>query len=176
LENFFQVGSRVSPRQVTYFYFASPKKSMQKKGEPNSSPGSTCQYAALLGLVGVPLELGYRLKQSRSLIHPQLRSSAQTEGVWGAVLVALPATLQPNRKVRCNAQHRRASGLTPAAVMHRRVAQGWTDQGTRLFERSEFERDPTCSEHGRLPEAQRRDADSGVAFLLLTFLWRSKEK
>ena len=43
-------------------------------------------------------------------------------------------------------------------------------------QRSEFERDPAGREHRRLPEAKRRDADSGVAFLLGTFLWRSKEK
>ena len=32
------------------------------------------------------------------------------------------------------------------------------------------------AEHRRLPEAKRRDADSGVAFSLLTFFWRSKRK
>ncbi len=47
--------------------------------------------------------------------------------------------------------------------------------------RSEFERDPAGREHRRLPEAQRRDADSGVAFSLVTFFrpairWRSKRK
>jgi hypothetical protein len=41
-------------------------------------------------------------------------------------------------------------------------------------QRSEFERDPAGREHRRLPEAKRRDADSGVAFSLLTFFWRSK--
>ena len=51
-----------------------------------------------------------------------------------------------------------------------------TEQGERLSERSEFELDPGWTEHRRLPAAQRRDADSRVAFLLLTFLWRSKEK
>ena len=56
-------------------------------------------------------------------------------------------------------------------------AQGMADQGSRLFERRrrEFERDPAITEHRRLPAAQRRDADSRVAFLLGTFLWRSKE-
>ena len=43
-------------------------------------------------------------------------------------------------------------------------------------QRSEFERDPAGREHRRLPEAKRRDADSGVAFSLLTFFWRSKRK
>ena len=57
-------------------------------------------------------------------------------------------------------------------------AQGMADQGSRLSERRrrEFERDPASTEHRRLPGAKRRDADSRVAFLLLTFLWRSKEK
>ena len=43
-------------------------------------------------------------------------------------------------------------------------------------QRSEFERDPAGREHRRLPEAKRRDADSGVAFSLVTFFWRSKRK
>ena len=56
-------------------------------------------------------------------------------------------------------------------------AQGMADQGSRLSERRrrEFERDPASTEHRRLPGAKRRDADSRVAFLLGTFLWRSKE-
>ena len=32
------------------------------------------------------------------------------------------------------------------------------------------------TEHRRLPEAKRRDADSGVAFSLVTFSWRRKRK
>ena len=43
-------------------------------------------------------------------------------------------------------------------------------------QRSEFERDPAGREHRRLPEAKRRDADSGVAFSLVTFFRRSKRK
>ena len=58
----------------------------------------------------------------------------------------------------------------------RRGAEVQTEQGERLFERSEFELDPGWIEHRRLPAAQRRDADSRVAFLFLRFLWRDKEK
>ncbi|SCX61487.1 hypothetical protein SAMN03159363_2294 [Variovorax sp. EL159] len=58
----------------------------------------------------------------------------------------------------------------------RRGAERFADQGSPLFERSEFGRDPAKREHRRLPGAKRRDADSRVAFLLPTFLWRSKEK
>ena len=43
-------------------------------------------------------------------------------------------------------------------------------------QRSEFERDPAGLEHRRLPEAQRRDADSGVAFFCLLFLATQEKK
>ena len=66
--------------------------------------------------------------------------------------------------------------LVPQPVWLRRGAQRPADQGLRLFERSEFEQDPAGREHRRLPVAQRRDAATRVAFLLGTFLWRSKEK
>ena len=43
-------------------------------------------------------------------------------------------------------------------------------------QRSEFERDPAGREHRRLPEAKRRDADSGVAFFCLLFLATQEKK
>ena len=58
----------------------------------------------------------------------------------------------------------------------RRGAQRPADQGSRLFERSEFERDPAGREHRRLPAAKRRDAAYRVAFSLVTFSWRGKRK
>ena len=58
----------------------------------------------------------------------------------------------------------------------RRGAEVQTEQGERLFERSEFELDPGWTEHRRLPAAQRRDADSRVAFFWLTLFWRSKKR
>ena len=80
--------------------FASPKVSSQRKGEPAVCvPSLRCGQPAVLAAGGGPLELGYRLKQSRALIHPQLRSSAQPEGRWitqhplSNRLVALRTTL-----------------------------------------------------------------------------------
>ena len=58
----------------------------------------------------------------------------------------------------------------------RRGAQRPADQGSRLSERSEFERDPAGCEHRRLPAAKRRDAACRVAFSWLTFFWRGKRK
>ncbi|BEP50035.1 hypothetical protein GmRootV116_37310 [Variovorax sp. V116] len=58
----------------------------------------------------------------------------------------------------------------------RRGAQMEAGSGPQLFERNAVERvlrTPAVIEHRRLPAAKRRDADSRVAFLLPTFLWRS---
>jgi hypothetical protein len=62
-------------------FFASPKKSTQKKGDPAvcvpcaNAPGQP----AVLGPAGVELELA-TLRQSLALIRLDLRSSAHTEG------------------------------------------------------------------------------------------------
>ncbi len=64
----------------------------------------------------------------------------------------------------------------PHPLCMRRGAQGLADQGSRLSERSEFERDPAKPEHRRLPEAKPRDADSGVALSLVTFFRRRERK
>ena len=63
-------------------FFASPKKSNQKKGDPQSaSPalryGAPCGAQSSRGLVQTRL----RLRQARALIRLALRSSAQPEGV-----------------------------------------------------------------------------------------------
>ena len=43
----FQCGSRVSARRPRYLFFASPKKSTQKKGDPQSATPSRCEGANL---------------------------------------------------------------------------------------------------------------------------------
>ena len=63
----------------------------------------------------------------------------------------------------------------PHPFCMRRGAEGQTDQGPRLFERSEFELDPGWTEHRRLPAAKRRDAESRVAFFL-AYLILAKQK
>ena len=55
---FFEGGGRVSPRRARYLFFASPKKSTQKKGDPQSATpaGQTCGGA----LAGRAVELALR--------------------------------------------------------------------------------------------------------------------
>ena len=64
-------------------------------------------------------------------------------------------------------------GCTPLCM--RRGAEGFADQGRSCLSAASSA-DPAKPEHRRLPVAKRRVADSGVAFSLLTFFWRSKRK
>ena len=59
--------------------------------------------------------------------------------------------------------------LTPHAVVRRRVAQGWADQGTRLSERSEFERPPAQTEQRSEPSRSDGEAFGSPFFCLLFF-------
>ena len=49
------------------------------------------------------------------------------------------------------------------------------DQGKRLFERSEFEIDPTLTECRSVPKGKRRDSDCGSPFFWLLFFGEAKK-
>ncbi len=64
----FQRGGRVSPRRATHLFFASPKKSKQKKGDPTVwVPTLRFGQLAVLELSGGLLKLA-ALRQSQALI------------------------------------------------------------------------------------------------------------
>ena len=56
-----------------------------------------------------------------------------------------------------------------------RAAQTEADQGSRMFERSEFARDPAVVEQRRLPVAKRRDPDCGSPFFWVLFFGEAKK-
>ncbi|AOG24269.1 hypothetical protein BSY15_586 [Acidovorax sp. RAC01] len=95
-------------------------------------------------------------------------AAPSANGAW------LREALAPAKWGRAKQRPEWMSAPTPLCM--RRGAQGLADQGSRLSERSEFERDPAKPEHRRLPEAERRDADSGVALSLVTFFRRRERK
>ena len=201
---FFEGGGRVSPRRARYLFFASPKKSTQKKGDP-----AVCDpFGANLrrGVCGVRRITHFAAAQLRSdkrgesdneacalrrACHPaNAPPQAQPEG--GGQPKSRTAKQPHGPSLRsahtARAQAPRAAQTGPSAAMARmdvrlrvpfrmrRGAQRPADQGSRLFERSEFERDPAGREHRRLPAAKRRDAAYRVAFSLVTFSWRGKRK
>ena len=222
---FFEGGGRVSPRRARYLFFASPKKSTQKKGDP-----AVCDpYGANLrrGVCGVRRGTRYALarcartttasqmtKHAREGAHatpqtPRRRRSQKGVGSPKAQQPNSPTAKQPNSQTAKqpnsqtakqptgpllrSAQSAQRAALAPGRLRPseamarmdvrfrvpfrmRRGAQRPADQGSRLSERSEFERDPAGREHRRLPAAKRRDAACRVAFSWLTFFWRGKRK
>ena len=184
-------------------FFASPKKSTQKKGDPQSATPSRCEGANLRrGGCGVRRRTHFALarsvqttaasqftKHGRFDAHatpqpPRRRRSQQ--GVNTQTAIRVFAALDPAcavpcaRRLRPQQRAERSNGpngcLAAPPLCMRRGAQRPADKGSRLSERSEFERDPAGREHRRLPEAKRRDADSGVALSLVTFFRRSERK
>ena len=121
---------------------------------------------------------------------PRRRRSQQGVNIQTAIRVF--AALDPARAAPCSRrlppQQRAERSNGPSGCLDVRLpipsvcAEERSGQRIRArdclsgAQRSEFERDPAGREHRRLPEAKRRDADSGVAFSLLTFFWRSKRK
>ena len=66
---------------------------------------------------------------------------------------------------------------TPVPLWMRRGAQGLADQGSRLSERSEFERDPAKPEHRRLPRSKAQGTQTvGSPFLWFLSFGDAKER
>ena len=151
-----RLGCREAPDSAS-LSFASPKESKQRKGDPQSGAlRATCDCGQKRG--SAQTRCAQTARSPDPAFDPIHRPSQ--DGTYGV----------GPREIRTSFPD------CESPFCMRRGAQGQTDQGTCLSERSEFARDPGWTEHRRLPAAKRRDADSRVAFLLLTFLWRSKEK
>ena len=193
-----EAGSRPA-REV--LFFASPKKSTQKKGDPavcvpaaarrgNLRCSRAVCAAELAARWRAPLKQPQRVSSRSACVLRHTRHPARCaprriqRGVGNQTSPRAFASLGPISR----AQAPRAAQTGPSAAMARmdvrlrvpfrmrRGAQRPADQGSRLFERSEFERDPAGREHRRLPAAKRRDAAYRVAFSLVTFSWRGKRK
>ena len=158
--------------------FASPKESKQRscngdsltsrsevtripKGDPGCCvPPLRYGQPAVLGPGGVKnnsLRCA-SLKQVFALIRLALRSSAHPQGVETGI---------PNSQ-RQNPEYRKPQGLAMASPclslspLPIPIAPSWlgrgaqteADQGSRMFERSEFARDPAVVEHRRLPRSE----------------------
>ncbi|PIF18923.1 hypothetical protein CLU87_2885 [Acidovorax sp. 59] len=70
----------------------------------------------------------------------------------------------------------RVDVLPPLPLWMRRGAQGLADQGSRLSERSEFERDPAKPEHRRLPRSEAQGTQTvGSPFFWVLFFGEAKK-
>jgi len=158
-------------RLRTHFSLSRQRKVSKRKATPLSATRS--KASGNLSGAGVAGNRSNSLRSdNRGSFSRQTRpTQAHTEGAQHGLLVARSATLQTvssssdNNKC-CNARHRRASSVARCAVVRRRVAQGWADQGSRLFEAK-----PSSSETPPGPSnAAYRHSVPGDAFGSL-FFW-----
>ena len=123
---------------ATHFLLLRQKKVSKEKATPLSATRSFA--AGNLSCVGWAGNRSNSLRSNNrgSFSRPTAATQAHTEGAGCKLLVALRATLHTHSRAgtrrRCKARQSRASSARPFAVMRRRVAQGWADQGSRLSE------------------------------------------
>ena len=156
--------------------FASPKESKQRKGDPTVCvPSLRCGQPAVLEFSGVWLELALRAQTiaSPDPLTPALLGAYRRELGDSRAIAALGRVIGPTSALRADEVGiwYPAVGLAGSAVMRRRVAQVWADQGWRLFERSEFEPDPARTEQRSVPAGPTNPA----RLLLLTFLGEARK-
>ena len=188
-----RAGAGICARRRTFFSCVA-KKRRQKKATPSLRPlrfaaGQTCVGA----LAGCAVELALLLrsaartatasqitKHGRTGAHatpqpPRRRRSQQ--GVNTPTAIRVVAALDPAcavpcaRRLRPQQRAERSNGPNGCLAAHplcmRRGAQRPADQGSRLSERSEFERDPAGREHRRLPRSEAQ----GTQTVGSPFLW-----
>ena len=158
-------------------FFASPKKRRQKKGDPTVCvPPLRCGQPAVLDAA------------RRERHAPSLRSATELPGLAFASLgralgphgFAKPASpfQAPQARSACSAlEAERSDGPTVSPPLWlRRGAQRFADQGSPLFERSEFGRDPAKCEHRRLPRSAAKGSQTvGSPFFCLRFFGEAKK-
>ena len=191
-------------RPAAHLLFLRRQEKKAKEGDPQSATPAL-RYGANLRRGGCGVRRGTRFAaaQRRSDNHGESDHEARALRRAGHPANTLPqaqpegvgsqTAKQPHGPLLRSAQSAQRAALAPGRCgpseamarmdvrfrgpfRMRRGAQRPADQGSRLFERSEFERDPAGREHRRLPAAKRRDAAYRVAFSLVTFSWRGKRK
>ncbi len=111
---------------------------------------------------------------SRTSKQPNSRTSIRAIAALGRACAARGACARengPSAAMAC------VDVLLPLPLWMRRGAQGLADQGSRLSERSEFERDPAKPEHRRLPRSEAQGTQTvGSPFLWFLSFGDAKER
>jgi hypothetical protein len=168
--------------------FASPKESNQRKGDPTVCvPPLRYGQPAVLGYGGGPQNSLHfvPLRQLRPLSRLRLRSSAQPEGSGSGHRCARPpkpfgpslrsAVVKGPGPARPYTPHKDAPWRVDSDPLWlRRGAQRFADQGSQLFERSEFCETPRNASTAGCPQRSGGSQTVGSPFFAY-FLWRDKE-
>ena len=201
-----RAGAGCSPRRARHFSLLRQRKVPKRKATPSLRPlrcatGQTCGGA----VAGCAVELALLLrsaartatasqitKHGRTGAHatpqpPRRRRSQQ--GVNSQTAIRVFAALDPEiaapcaRRLRPQQRAERSNGprcclavWLPHPLCMRRGAQRPADQGSRLSERSEFERDPAGREHRRLPRSAAQGTQTVGSPSFAFFSWRRKKR
>ena len=181
-------------RRRSNFLLLRQKKVTKEKAPPSLRPlrcatGQTCGGA----VAGCAVELALLLRSAaRTATASQITKHGRTgahatpqahrrrrsqQGVNTPTAIRVVAALDPAcavpcaRRLRPQQRAERSNGPNGCLAAHplcmRRGAQRPADQGSRLSERSEFERDPAGREHRRLPRSEAQ----GTQTVGSPFLW-----
>ena len=170
--------------------FASPKESKQRKGDP-----AVCvPFALLRGNLRCSVQAGSRsnslrctsLRQSRSLIRLNLRSSAHTEGaIENGSGNQIPTRTRHGESLFLQVFGVLSSAVGSSAVRYwysflhplwmRRGAEDQTDQGKNLFERSELFLTPAGPSTAGCPQRSAGTQEPGSPFFCLLFFGEAKK-
>ena len=198
-----RAGAGCSPRRARHFSLLRQRKVPKRKATPSLRPlrcatGQTCGGA----LAGCAVELALLLRSAArtataSQITKHARSDARAtpqpprrrrsqQGVNSQTAIRVVAALDPKKAAPCARRLRpqqraeRSNGprgcWDPPPLCMRRGAQRPADQGSRLSERSEFERDPAGREHRRLPRSAAQGTQTVGSPSFAFFSWRRKKR
>ena len=194
----------MSPRRARYFSLLRQRKVPKRKATPSLRPlrgakGQTCGVS----VAGCAAELTSRWRapfrqlrrvSSRSMgastpMPPRNRPAAgaasrggtaeQPTSIRAIAALGLVLRAQAPRAAQAGPSEAKArvDVLSPLPLWMRRGAQGLADQGSRLSERSEFERDPAKPEHRRLPRSEAQGTQTvGSPFLWFLSFGDAKER
>jgi hypothetical protein len=186
----FSFRGRVSPRRATHFLLLRQKKVSKEKATPLSATPSL-RYGATCG---ARVSRGPQNSLRSDSCGPDPRNTpllGAARGGWRPHGPLLRSARGANTRSRVFALNQLLcrSGLLDVAgpsaakacpaskpFCMRRGAERFADQGSPLFERSEFGRDPAKREHRRLPRSAAKGSQTvGSPFFCLRFFGEAKK-
>ena len=199
-------GAGLSPRRARYFSLLRQRKVPKRKATPSLRPlrgakGQTCVES----VAGCAVELTalrcsfvqtstasqftkHARCDARATPQPprrrrsqqgwDIRTAEQPTSIRAIAALGLVSRAQAPRAAQAGPSEAeaRVDVLLPLPLWMCRGAQGLADQGSRLSERSEFERDPAKPEHRRLPRSEAQGTQTvGSPFFWVLFFGEAKK-
>ena len=158
-------------------FFASPKKSNQKKGDPQSGPlRGSLKYSLETEILETSRPC--RRRTSKIFNPSRLNISSPARTGWGIDSDSGEPSSQPPPGRRGRKSEFGFAFIPPPVLAGRRSAggSGFKFLDVRRLRSRLVSKNSADFEHRKLPAAKRRDPDCGSPFLLLTLLLAKQKK